>query len=69
MKTSEDPRVPEALANDNWYGYVHEVIVRWQVRWIEMAVVLPFWTSLVVYYVQGDRGHLLNEQGGAQRSR
>ena len=69
MKTPDDPRVPEALANDNWYGYVHEVIVRWQVRWIEMAVVLPFWTSLVVYYVEGDRGHLLNEQVGAQRSR
>ena len=34
-----------------------------------MAVVLPFWTSMIVYYVEGDRGHLMGEQVGAQRHR
>ena len=69
MLNSNDPGVPRALANDNWYGYVNKVIVEWEVRWIEMAVVLPFWTTLIVYYLEGDRGHLMTEQLGAPRYR
>ena len=48
MRSPKAPAVPAAVANDNWYGYVHKVVVEWQVRWIEMAVVLPFWATLVV---------------------
>ena len=66
---SKGPSGAKALANDNWYGYVHQVIVEWRVRWIEMAVVLPFWTTLVAYYLEGDRGHLMSEQLGAQKHR
>ena len=29
--------VPMALANDNWYGYVQDIIARMDVRWIECA--------------------------------
>ena len=69
MQSPKDPDVPAAVANDNWYGYVHKVVVEWQVRWIEMAVVLPFWTTLIVYYLEGDRGHLMSEPVGAHRHR
>ena len=69
MQKEEGAAVPQALANDNWYGYANEVIVQWEVRWIEMAVVLPFWTTMIVYYLEGDRGHLLTEQLGAQQHR
>ena len=50
-----------ALANDNMWGYIASIIMRYQVRWIEMAAVLPYWTCMIVYYVEGDRGHLMNE--------
>ena len=69
MQDASNPGVPKALANDNWYGYVNRVVVDEQVRWIEMAVVLPFWNNMVVYYVEGDRGHLMGEQIGGQRHR
>jgi len=69
MQDASNPGVPKALANDNWYGYVNRVVVEEQVHWIEMAVVLPFWNNMVVYYVEGDRGHLMGEQIGGQRHR
>ena len=39
-------------------GYVTDLITRYQVRWIEMAAVLPYWTSMIVYCVEGDRGDM-----------
>jgi len=53
--------IPMALANDNMWGYTTSVIVKYKVRWIEVAAVLPIWTSMIVYYVEGDYGHLMNE--------
>ena len=53
--------VPMALANDNMWGYISSIIMQYQVRWIEMAAVLPYWTCMIVYYVEADRGHLMNE--------
>jgi hypothetical protein len=50
-----------ALANDNMWGYTTSVIVKYKVRWIEVAAVLPIWTSMIMYYVEGDYGHLMNE--------
>ena len=44
--------VPMALANDNMWGYATDLITRYQVRWIEMAAVLPYWTTMIVYYVK-----------------
>ena len=59
-----------ALANDNHWGYVAALIKRYKVRWIEMVAVLPYWTCMIVYYVEGDYGHLMNEevQGTRQRT-
>ena len=53
--------IPMALANDNMFGYTSSLLVKYKVRWIEMAAVLPIWTSMIVYYVEGDYGHLMNE--------
>ena len=50
-----------ASANDNMWGDISSFIVQYQVRWIEMAGVLPYWTCMIVYYVEADRGHLMNE--------
>ena len=46
--------IPMALGNDNMWGYVTSLIARYKVRWIEMAAILPCWTSMIVYYVEGD---------------
>ena len=47
-----------ALANDNMWGYVTDLITRYQVRWIEMAAVLPYWTCMIVYCVEAYRGDM-----------
>ena len=49
------------LCNDNLWGYVTDIIYRHKVRWLEMAVVAPVWTSMMIFYVEGDGGHLFNE--------
>ena len=38
--------VPMALANDNWYGYVQDIIARYDARWIECALVTQRITPL-----------------------
>ena len=45
------------------------MIYRYQVRWIETAIVSPIWTTMLVYYVEGDYGHLYGEEVGRQRFR
>ena len=67
LRTGRD--VPMALANDNMWGYISPLIVEYEVRWIEIAAVLPYWTCMIVYYVEGDRGHLMNEVTKQQRHR
>ncbi len=57
------------LCNDHFWSYTTEIIVKYKVRWIEAAIVSPVWTSVLVYYVEGDRGHLMNEVVGQQRDR
>ena len=56
--------IPMALGNDNMWGYVTSLIARYKVRWIEMAAVIPCWTSMIVYYVEGDHGHTMTEHVG-----
>ena len=56
--------IPMALGNDNMWGYVTSLIARYKVRWIEMAAILPCWTSMIVYYVEGDHGHVMTESIG-----
>eukprot|EP00973_Karenia_brevis_P062704 8719135-Karenia_brevis.AAC.1 len=55
-------RIPQALVNDNYQGYVHEYIARNKVRWIEAVAAAPlFTTTLVTYQVERKLGHLMNE--------
>ena len=61
--------IPMGLCNDNYWGYTSDIISKYQVRWIEAAIVNPCWTSLIVYYVEGDAGHLMNEEVGKQKFR
>ena len=49
------------LCNDNLWGYTSDLIYKYQVRWLEAAIVTPCWTSFLVFYVEADGGHLLNE--------
>ena len=69
MKKKQGCRIPLGLCNDNFWGYTTDIITRYKVRWIEAAIVNPCWTSMIVYYVEGDRGHLLTEEVGRQRFR
>ena len=61
--------VPMGLCNDNLWGYTTDVIYNYRVRWIEAAIVSPCWTTMLVYYVEGDRGHLMGEEVGQQQFR
>ena len=57
------------MTNDNFWGYADEVIYKHDVRFLEMAIVSPAWTNMVVFYVEGDYGHLLNERVHRQQFR
>ena len=54
--------IPMAIANHNFIGYCSRTIVDYRVRWIEAAIVLPVWTTMISYYVEEDRGHLMGEE-------
>ena len=62
-------RIPMCLANDNFWGYTTSLLTRYRVRWIEAAIVTPCWTNMLIYYVEGDHGHLMNEEMGQQKFR
>ena len=66
--TEDDYKIPRALANDNFYGFVDPTIVEYGVRWIELAAASPILNCIVCYYVEGDRGHLLDEQAFQRRN-
>ena len=56
-------RIPgQAIANDNFIGFVSSFWESHRPRWIEMAAATPVWTSLMAFYVEGDKGHLMNNQ-------
>ena len=59
--------VPMSLANDNWYGYVQDIIARLNVRWIECACASICWTSQIIYHLEEPYGHLMaNDMRGAE---
>ena len=58
-----------ALSNDNFWGYMSAVVVKHEVRFIETLVAIPIWTTTSIFYVEGDRGHLLQEKMGQKRWR
>ena len=43
-----------------FWGYATDIIYKYRVRWIESAAACPVFTCLITYYVEGDRGHLMN---------
>ena len=53
--------IPSALSNDNFYGYPAGLLYQHRVRWIETAAASPLWTSMVSFYLEADRGHVLEE--------
>jgi hypothetical protein len=60
--TSYRPYIVDmGLCNDNLWGYVTDILYRHKVRWLEMAIVAPVWTSMMIFYVEGNGGHLFNE--------
>ena len=62
QKAEAQCRIPEALTNYNFIGYVSSIIYKYKVRWIECVAASPVFTSLIIYCVEGDRGHLLGER-------
>ena len=65
-RTSSCPEaaIPVALGQDLFWGFTTELIYKYQVRWIEMAAIMPLWTHMIVYYVEGNEGHVMNEITG-----
>ena len=61
--------IPLSLCNDNFWTHTCELLYKYDVTWLEMAVASPCWTLMLVYYVEGDRGHLINEKVGGQQWR
>ena len=57
------------LCNDNFWGYTTNILSELNVRWIEAAIVNPYWTTMLIYYIEGDRGHLMQEVMGKQERR
>lgn len=58
-----------ALCNDNFWGYTTDILYKYQVTWLEAAIVQPCWTTMMVCYVEGDEGHLLGEKVNQQQYR
>jgi hypothetical protein len=61
--------IPQSLCNDNHWGHTSDILYKHNATWLEMAVASPCWTTILVYYIEGDRGHLLDEKYGRQRWR
>ena len=51
--------VPAALSNDMMLGYLNDFIYSKGVRCIECACASAFWNSLVVFRIDGARGHFM----------
>ena len=63
ISSSEEDKavtIPASLANDNFFGFALDIVYKYKVRYIECAAASPVFTSLITYYVEGDKGHMLN---------
>jgi hypothetical protein len=58
--------IPMSLVNDNFGGYTTDVIARYRVTLLEAAIVSPCRTTMLTCCVEGDKGHLVNEELGRQ---
>ena len=61
--------IPGSLANDNFWDETCSLLYKYNVTWLERAIASPCWTTLLVCYLEGDKGHLMNEQVEQQRWR
>ena len=61
-KYEDKSGIPMTVTKDNFWGYSSNRIYKYRVRWIEAAAATPVLTCLISYYVEGDRGHLLNAE-------
>ena len=51
-----DVKIPKALSNDNFIGYVAAFFVEKRVTWLEATIAAPVFSGLVCYYVEGKPG-------------
>ena len=61
--------IPLALANDNFYGYINELLVKEEVTWLECACSNLVWSTILVYYLEQPYGHLMLEPVEGAQSR
>ena len=56
------PKIPKALANDNFIGYMQRFFLTENVTWLEATIACPFFTGMVAYYIEApQRRHLMEE--------
>ena len=69
--TSMNLKIPKALTNDNFSGYMSRYIVDHKVTWLEATIASPVFTGLITYYIEGSIEHLhhLMDEGFAQHQR
>ena len=63
----QDCKIPKALCNDNFVGYVHRFFVENDVTFLEATIACPVFTGSITYYVEGsfaERHHMLEEPVG-----
>ena len=56
MKLQDRQTVPEALANDNRYGYLQHWIYKVGVTWMEKTVSTPFWNGMTLFTMNRQKG-------------
>lgn len=61
--------IPMELGQGLFWGYSTNLLVEHRVRWIDMAAVMPMWTHMLAYYVEGHQGHMMNEEASRQQWR
>ena len=62
--TTQNQKIPKALTNDNFIGYMNRYLVEHSVTWLEATIASPVFTGLVTYYIEGaqeHRHHLMEE--------
>ncbi len=60
--STQSRKIPKALANDNFIGYVHQFLVDHKVTWLESIIAGPVFSGLVTYYIEGpssERHHMM----------
>ena len=54
-------RKGDVVTFGSWFP-ICDAILKHNVRWIELAAASPILNCIICYYVEGDRGHLLDER-------